>query len=267
MPAIPISHVLPRETFAPAWEDSISEFGDRFQPSQMSIRYCLSKKIRSSKNTTRISVCYLYFHRFHACSFPWETSEKHSTILSLGRPVPVQRPFSRDNLLYRVNQCWFVVITWPLKARELKRERQFFFQFSRIFYTSKEKFYIPFYKKKKKKFLRISSINSPFNRCFHAIIHFYHRANQCYHIPLNIRKLMKRIFLLLFFFFFSNFTRVPFPMETLRKSGENFTEFSFIDYYDYFLRRIVDSPFSYPIEYQKIAFDEGKRSRFLATRV
>lgn len=150
MPAIPISHVLPRETFAPAWEDSISEFGDRFQPSQMSIRYCLSKKICSSKNTTRISVCYLYFHRFHACSFPWETSEKHSTILSLGRPVPVQRPFSRDNLLYRVNQCWFVVITWPLKARELKRERQFFFQFSRIFYTSKEKFYIPFYKKKKK---------------------------------------------------------------------------------------------------------------------
>lgn len=150
----------------------------------------------------RINVCYLYFHRFHACSFPWETSEKHSTILSLGRPVPVQRPFSRDNLLYRVNQCWFVVITWPLKARELKRERQFFFQFSRIFYTSKEKFYIPFYKKKKKKFLRISSINSPFNRCFHAIIHFYHRANQCYHIPLNIRKLMKRIFLLLFSFFF-----------------------------------------------------------------
>lgn len=202
MPAIPISHVLPRETFAPAWEDSISEFGDRFQPSQMSIRYCLSKKICSSKNTTRISVCYLYFHRFHACSFPWETSEKHSTILSLGRPVPVQRPFSRDNLLYRVNQCWFVVITWPLKARELKRERQFFFQFSRIFYTSKEKFYIPFYKKKKKKFLRISSINSPFNRCFHAIIHFYHRANQCYHILLNIRKLMKRIFLLLFSFFF-----------------------------------------------------------------
>lgn len=150
MPAIPISHVLPRETFAPAWEDSISEFGDRFQPSQMSIRCCSSKKIRSSKNTTRISVCYLYFHRFHACSFPWETSEKHSTILSLGRPVPVQRPFSRDNLFYRVNQCWFVVITWPLKARELKRERQFFFQFSRIFYTSKEKFYIPFYKKKKK---------------------------------------------------------------------------------------------------------------------
>lgn len=73
--------------------------------------------------------------------------------------------------------------------------------------------------------------------------------------------------IIFFFFFFSNFTRVPFPRETLRKSGENFTEFSFIDYYDYFLRRIVDSPFSYPIEYQKIAFDEGKRSRFLATRV
>lgn len=154
------------------------------------------------------------------------------------------------------------------KLENWKENDNFFFNFLEFSILQRKNF-IYHSIKKKKKFLRISSINSPFNRCFHAIIHFYHRANQCYHILLNIRKLMKRIFLLLFsfFFFFSNFTRVPFPRETLRKSGENFTEFSFIDYYDYFLRRIVDSPFSYPIEYQKIAFDEGKRSRFLATRV
>lgn len=36
--------------------------------------------------------------------------------------------------------------------------------------------------------------------------------------------------------------------------------------YDYFLYRIVDLPFSYPIEYQKITFDEGKRSHLLAAR-
>lgn len=30
-------------------------------------------------------------------------------------------------------------------------------------------------------------------------------------------------------FFFSNFTRVPFPKETLRKFDKNFIEFSFID--------------------------------------
>lgn len=36
--------------------------------------------------------------------------------------------------------------------------------------------------------------------------------------------------------------------------------------YDYFLYRIVDLPFSYSIEYQKITFDEGKRSHLLAAR-
>lgn len=190
MPAIPISHVLPRETFAPAWEDS--EF-DRsvstitLSREQISIRCCHRKNM--PKNTTRISVCYLYFLRFHAGSAPWETNEKHSTILSLGRPVPVQRPFSRDNLLYRVNQCWFVVITWPLKAENCsraKRERQFFLIFSNFLYFKEKIFYSSIKKK----------IPSNFIDKF-PLIHFIIARINCYHMPLNIRELMqsmKRIF-------------------------------------------------------------------------
>lgn len=87
------------------------------------------------------------------------------------------------------------------KLENWKENDNFFFNFLEFSILQRKNF-IYHSIKKKKKFLRISSINSPFNRCFHAIIHFYHRANQCYHIPLNIRKLMKRIFLLLFSFFF-----------------------------------------------------------------
>lgn len=87
------------------------------------------------------------------------------------------------------------------KLENWKENDNFFFNFLEFSILQRKNF-IYHSIKKKKKFLRISSINSPFNRCFHAIIHFYHRANQCYHILLNIRKLMKRIFLLLFSFFF-----------------------------------------------------------------
>lgn len=158
MPAIPISHVLPRETFAPAWEDS-TEFGRSVSTIalsrvQMSIRWFATGKI-CRREYDENSVCYLYFLRFHACSFPWETNEKHSLILSLGRPVPVQRPFSRDNLLYRANQCWFVVITWPLKARELQPSKKgrtiFFFNFLEFSMLQRKNF-VPFYKKKKSSF-------------------------------------------------------------------------------------------------------------------
>lgn len=218
MPAIPISHVLPRETFAPAWEDS--EF-DRsvstitLSREQISIRCCHRKNM--PKNTTRISVCYLYFLRFHAGSAPWETNEKHSTILSLGRPVPVQRPFSRDNLLYRVNQCWFVVITWPLKAENCsraKRERQFFLIFSNFLYFKEKIFY---YSIKKK-------IPSNFIDKFPLIHFIIARINViiCHWISENWCSQWRE-------FFFSNFTRVPFPKETLRKFDKNFIEFSFID--------------------------------------
>lgn len=151
------------------------------------------------------------------------------------------------------------------KLENWKENDNFFFNFLEFSILQRKNF-IYHSIKKKKKFLRISSINSPFNRCFHAIIHFYHRANQCYHIPLNIRKLMKRIFLLLFSFFFFKFHTRSISKGNSAQVWQKF-HWIFIDYYDYFLRRIVDSPFSYPIEYQKIAFDEGKRSRFLATRV
>lgn len=74
---------------------------------------------------------------------------------------------------------------WKLEnCSRAKRERQFFLIFSNFLYF-KEKF---FYYSIKKKFLRISSINSHW-----SIL----SSNQCYHMPLNIRELMqsmKRIF-------------------------------------------------------------------------
>lgn len=189
----------------------------------MSIRWFATGKI-CRREYDENSVCYLYFLRFHACSFPWETNEKHSSILSLGRPVPVQRPFSRDNLLYRANQCWFVVITsghWKLEnCNRAKREGQFFFFNFLEFSMLQRKNFVAFYKKKKVPSNFIDRF--PVQQIFSRDDPFYHRANQCYHMPLNIRKLqsMKRIFLL--FFFFSNFTRCSI-------SKGNFIEFSFID--------------------------------------
>lgn len=258
MPAIPISHVLPREIFAPAWEDS--EF-DRsvstitLSREQISIRCCHRKNM--PKNTTRISVCYLYFLRFHAGSAPWETNEKHSTILSLGRPVPVQRPFSRDNLLYRVNQCWFVVITWPLKARELqpsKKRTTIFFNFLEFSILQRKNFLL-FYKKKNSfefhpHLLLINShwsiLSSRESMLSYAIE--YQR------IAVNEEN---------FFFQISHASHFQRKLcASLTKISLNFRSST----YDYFLYRIVDLPFSYPIEYQKITFDEGKRSHLLAAR-
>lgn len=116
--------------------------------------------------------------------------------------------------------------------------------------------FVPFYKKKKVPSNFIDRF--PVQQIFSRDDPFYHRANQCYHMPLNIRKLqsMKRIFLLFFFFQISHV--VPFP----REISLNFRS----SIYDYFLYPTVDSPFSYPIEYQKITFDENKRSHFLAAR-
>lgn len=254
MPAIPISHVLPRETFAPAWEDS--EF-DRsvstitLSRKQISIRCCHRKNM--PKNTTRISVCYLYFLRFHAGSAPWETNEKHSTILSLGRPVPVQRPFSRDNLLYRVNQCWFVVITWPLKARELqssKKRTTIFFNFLEFSILQRKNFLL-FYKKK---------IPSNFIDKFPLIHFIIARINViiCHWISENWCSQWRE-----FFFQISHASHFQRKLcASLTKISLNFRS----SIYDYFLYRIVDLPFSYPIEYQKITFDEGKRSHLLAAR-
>lgn len=252
MPAIPISHVLPRETFAPAWEDS--EF-DRsvstitLSREQISIRCCHRKNM--PKNTT--SVCYLYFLRFHAGSAPWETNEKHSTILSLGRPVPVQRPFSRDNLLYRVNQCWFVVITWPLKARELqpsKKRTTIFFNFLEFSIFQRKNFLL-FYKKK---------IPSNFIDKFPLIHFIIARINViiCHWISENWCSQWRE-----FFFQISHASHFQRKLcASLTKISLNFRSST----YDYFLYRIVDLPFSYPIEYQKITFDEGKWSHLLAAR-
>lgn len=73
---------------------------------------------------------------------------------------------------------------WKLEnCSRAKRERQFFLIFSNFLYFKEKIFY---YSIKKK-------IPSNFIDKFP----FYHRANQCYHMPLNIRKLMqsmKRIF-------------------------------------------------------------------------
>lgn len=253
MPAIPISHVLPRETFAPAWEDS--EF-DRSVSTITLSREQISIRHRKNipKNTTRISVCYLYFLRFHAGSAPWETNEKHSTILSLGRPVPVQRPFSRDNLLYRVNQCWFVVITWPLKARELqssKKRTTIFFNFLEFSILQRKNFLL-FYKKKK--FLQISSINS------HWSILSSRESMLSYAIEYQRIDAVNEEN---FFFQISHASHFQRKLcASLTKISLNFRS----SIYDYFLYRIVDLPFSYPIEYQKITFDEGKRSHLLAAR-
>lgn len=102
---------------------------------------------------------------------------------------------------------------WKLEnCSRAKRERQFFLIFSNFLYFKEKIFY---YSIKKK-------IPSNFIDKFPLI----HRANQCYHMPLNIRKLMQDQWRE---FFFSNFTRVPFPKETLRKFDKNFIEFSFID--------------------------------------
>lgn len=153
------------------------------------------------------------------------------------------------------------------KLENWKENDNFFFNFLEFSILQRKNFIYHSIKKKK---IPSNFINKfPVQQMFSRDHPFLSSRKSMLSHTIEYQKIDEENFFIIifFFFFFSNFTRVPFPRETLRKSGENFTEFSFIDYYDYFLRRIVDSPFSYPIEYQKIAFDEGKRSRFLATRV
>lgn len=116
--------------------------------------------------------------------------------------------------------------------------------------------FVPFYKKKKVPSNFIDRF--PVQQIFSRDDPFYHRANQCYHMPLNIRKLqsMKRIFLLFFFFQISHV--VPFP----REISLNFRS----SIYDYFLYPTVDSPFSYPIEYQKITFRREQTVAFFSSK-
>lgn len=108
---------------------------------------------------------------------------------------------------------------WKLEnCSRAKRERQFFLIFSNFLYFKEKIFYYSI----KKKFLRISSINS------HWSILSSRESMLSYAIEYQkIDAVNEENFF--FIFFFSNFTRVPFPKETLRKFDKNFIEFSFID--------------------------------------
>lgn len=104
---------------------------------------------------------------------------------------------------------------WKLEnCSRAKRERQFFLIFSNFLYFKEKIFY---YSIKKK-------IPSNFIDKFPLIHFIIARINViiCHWISENWCSQWRE-------FFFSNFTRVPFPKETLRKFDKNFIEFSFID--------------------------------------
>lgn len=140
---------------------------------------------------------------------------------------------------------------WKLEnCSRAKRERQFFLIFSNFLYFKEKIFYYSI----KKKFLRISSINSRWSilSSRESMLSYaieYQRID-----AVNEEN---------FFFQISHASHFQRKLcASLTKISLNFRSST----YDYFLYRIVDLPFSYPIEYQKITFDEGKRSHLLAAR-
>lgn len=140
---------------------------------------------------------------------------------------------------------------WKLEnCSRAKRERQFLLIFSNFLYFKEKIFYYSI----KKKFLRISSINSHW-----SILSSRESMLSCCHwISENWCSQWRE-----FFFQISHASHFQRKLcASLTKISLNFRSST----YDYFLYRIVDLPFSYPIEYQKITFDEGKRSHLLAAR-
>lgn len=140
---------------------------------------------------------------------------------------------------------------WKLEnCSRAKRERQFFLIFSNFLYFKEKIFYYSI----KKKFLRISSINS------HWSILSSRESMLSYAIEYQRIDAVNEEN---FFFQISHASHFQRKLcASLTKISLNFRSST----YDYFLYRIVDLPFSYPIEYQKIIFDEGKRSHLLAAR-
>lgn len=141
---------------------------------------------------------------------------------------------------------------WKLEnCSRAKRERQFFLIFSNFLYFKEKIFY---YSIKKK-------IPSNFIDKFPLIHFIIARINViiCHWISENWCKINEENF----FFQISHASHFQRKLcASLTKISLNFRSST----YDYFLYRIVDLPFSYPIEYQKITFDEGKRSHLLAAR-
>lgn len=140
---------------------------------------------------------------------------------------------------------------WKLEnCSRAKRERQFFLIFSNFLYFKEKIFY---YSIKKK-------IPSNFIDKFPLIHFIIARINViiCHWISENWCSQWRE-----FFFQISHASHFQRKLcASLTKISLNFRSST----YDYFLYRIVDLPFSYPIEYQKITFDEGKRSHLLAAR-
>lgn len=142
---------------------------------------------------------------------------------------------------------------WKLEnCSRAKRERQFFLIFSNFLYFKEKIFYYSI----KKKFLRISSINS------HWSILSSRESMLSYAIEYQRIDAVNEEN---FFFQISHASHFQRKLcASLTKISLNFRSSTT---YDYFLYRIVlRLPFSYPIEYQKITFDEGKRSHLLAAR-
>lgn len=204
MPAIPISHVLPRETFAPAWEDS-TEFG-RFQPSLYRAYKCrfadLPPEKYADENTTRIVFVIYIFSDFTRVRFRGKRMKNIPQSWVWADRFPFNDLFHA--IIYFIARINVDSSLSPLKARELQPSKKgrtiFFFNFLEFSMLQRKNF-VAFYKKKKVPSNFIDRF--PVQQIFSRDDPFYHRANQCYHMPLNIRKLqsMKRIFLLFFFFF------------------------------------------------------------------
>lgn len=140
---------------------------------------------------------------------------------------------------------------WKLEnCSRAKRERQFFLIFSNFLYFKEKIFYCSIKKK----------IPSNFIDKFPLIHFIIARINViiCHWISENWCSQWRE-----FFFQISHASHFQRKLcASLTKISLNFRSST----YDYFLYRIVDLPFSYPIEYQKITFDEGKRSHLLAAR-
>lgn len=129
---------------------------------------------------------------------------------------------------------------WKLEnCSRAKRERQFFLIFSNFLYFKEKIFY---YSIKKK-------IPSNFIDKFPLIHFIIARINViiCHWISENWCSQWRE-----FFFQISHASHFQRKLcASLTKISLNFRSST----YDYFLYRIVDLPFSYPIEYQKITFD------------
>lgn len=232
---------------------------DRFQPSLYRAYKCrfadLPPEKYADENTTRIVFVIYIFSDFTRVRFRGKRMKNIPQSWVWADRFPFNDLFHA--IIYFIARINVDSSLSPLKARELQPSKKgrtiFFFNFLEFSMLQRKNF-VPFYKKKKVPSNFIDRF--PVQQIFSRDDPFYHRANQCYHMPLNIRKLqsMKRIFLL--FFFFSNFTRCSI-------SKGNFTEFSFIDLR---LFPLSHRRFTVLIEYQKITFDENKRSHFLAAR-